>query len=261
MLTNILPNTGPHSKVYLTKLIKIDFVLNYLISNLLMTEANNLSETKAMEIIKDENKNNDNVNKLNKSDDESSDSDHYYDKLANPKKVTSKKDLQINKLEKKLEKCLTNIIKLNNKIIDLESNFNYLEADNNQYKKNNDKLNSTNDFVTRSINFINYKFSTENIQLDTSNIGSINNYKEKVLGKAIEMSEFKLVYDSIINNDNVSPEIKNYFLPLIDEKFSKLKKEYLNEQEKKHNSFLLVFISIFFLLITMFFPQIYKNIY
>lgn len=219
-----------------------------------------LAEDKAVEIIKN-NVTKTNIQPNNNSDEdhESSDSDHYYDQLANPKKVVSKKDLHIKSQDKKISSCLTNFIKLNSKNCKLENKITSLEEETIALKKSNNSLASSNDFASRSIRFLNCNFYTDNLTLDTSTPKSIDKFKENVLDKAIEMSEFKIAWESLINCKDVSEDLKNYFIPLINEKYNKLKLDYTSEIEKTNGKYF-IFLAVLFLVFALCFPHIFKYI-
>lgn len=142
----------------------------------------------------------------------SDDSDHYYDHIANPAKVKSKKDLQIDNLENQLDTKNQDVENLGMTI--------------QEQKQKLDKLENQQNYVQAAINFLNieFEFDIDNVQLEMYSYESIKNFKTMMLSKAKEITQIKKMYDELINWEDIDDTIWYHFDPQIQTKFQQIDK-------------------------------------
>lgn len=157
----------------------------------------------------------------NSDDKDSVESEHYYHHIANPNKVISVKDLQINRLKKQIY-------------------FQTLEI--NQLKLEKQKLETQDQFIKSVFNFMKIQFSMEDIKLEPTNERSIINFKDKMLNKALEFSEIKKLYNEIVNWKDIDSAIKTHFIPLVETKYSQMFSTYSVVRNNKSKSETLMII-------------------
>lgn len=216
------------------------YIMNKHIFNKLMEEnKSNLNEVldeKVQEVTQSAETTKDEFEKLNKfindnvqclkskdletSDDESEDTEHYFNFIANPNKIISK-DVENNRLydqtlEIKLEK---------------------------------QKLETQYNFVNSALNFMKIEFSMEGIELDPTNENSIKTFKNRMLDKVIEFSKVKKSYIKLINCEDIDALLKNYFIPLVELKYLHFYSIYsLTKNNNSKQNVLLIIVSVLVLL-------------
>lgn len=160
-------------------------------------------------------------NIINESEDVnmSDDSDHYYDHIANPAKVKSKKDLKIDNLE-------THIDIKNQDIKNLGITIQ-------EQKQRLDRLDNQQEYIQAAIDFlnINFEFNIDDVQLEMYCYDSIKNFKTIMLSKAKEFTQIKKMYDELINWENIDDNIWYYFDPQIKKKFQQIDKTFTYDKK------------------------------
>jgi hypothetical protein len=182
---------------------------------------------------------------LASSDDDSEDSDHYFHHIANPDKVISMKDLQINRLEKRNHFQTLEITNLHLTIKELNKNIA-------EIKLEKQKLENQDKFITCILTFMKTEFNMGGIDLEPNNEKSIQNFKDRMLDKAIEFSEIKKKYNELINWKDINEAIRVHFITLVETKYSQIYSTYsATQNDKSKNDVSLIVVSVLVLLLAI----------
>ena len=163
-------------------------------------------------------------------DEESEESDHYFHHIANPDKVISMKDLQINRLEKRIYFQTLELSNVNLNIEELNKNFDKL-------KSQKLKLENQDQFIKGAIKFMKTEFNM-------SEIKPIRNFKDTMLDKAMEIAEIKKSFNELINWKDIDETIKCHFIPLIESKYAQIYSTYATSCNDNPKYATLTFITI-----------------